>query len=518
MSPLIPAALRAPQPAPAVQGAQRATTPSGDDFARALRQETADQSMLTSRPSTRPTNRDDRSDVARETRIDARRADQRRSAAEVGAAGSAAARRPADRTGGVDRADKGGGADRSEATSAAARPAEPSSDQNLSEGIDGASAQVTLSGPSLATVLLGGAGAPSAGAPEGLAAAGEVTSGDAEGIVHGLAQAAVGGSAPAAASSGAPGETLLAPAPGTAGLPAGAAAPAQPVVVARVPGQRLTDLDPRNATAQSALVSGQATAATAEGSAEGAPVVAVSVLPAPGQPGTATITGSTPVALPAVVPGTAISAQNGGAATDSGAGGAGRTPVADGGNPVAGPAPTALPGSFAHTLSGLTGVDRATAPAATGSAAQTPLADQVRGPVLALRSAAPGEHVLTLKVTPENLGPVQVRAHIGAEGIRIELVGATDAAREGLRNLLTDLRRDLAGTGMNASLSLGGDSGTGGRGGHGAAGDLSSAGDGSGHPRSGRSSDSAVTREPHTAPAVPLTPTSSGAHGVDILT
>ena len=321
---------------------------------------------------------------------------------------------------------------------------------------------------------------------------------------------AVVGAAPLAAPSGAHGESLLGPALSASGSPAGAVAPAQPATAA-TPGQHLADLEPTNAAPQAVPASGQTTAAAAPGPGEG--VVAV---PAPGQPGTAAISGSTPAALPAVVPGPAISSQGDGA-TDAGAGGAGRTPVADGAAPAAGPAPTALPGTFAHTLAGLTGVDRVSASAA-GSTAQATLAEQVRGPVLALRSAAPGEHVLTLKVTPENLGPVQVRAHIGAEGIRIELVGATDAAREGLRSLLTDLRRDLAGTGMNASLSLGADSGTGGRAGHGATGDLSSAGDGSGQSRSGRSSDSAVTREPLTAPAVPLNPTSSGAHGVDILT
>ena len=189
-------------------------------------------------------------------------------------------------------------------------------------------------------------------------------------------------------------------------------------------------------------------------------------------------------------------------------------PVSDGVPGSSAPSPTGL--GFAQVVAGLSGVERTAASATTTPTGQASLAEQVRGPVLALRTAAPGEHVLTLKVTPENLGPVQVRAHIGAEGIRIELVGATDAAREGLRNLLTDLRRDLAGTGMNASLSLGADSGPGGRSGQGA--DLGWTGDGSGRARSAPSAGTTATRDPHTAPAVPVTPTSSGAHGVDILT
>ena len=44
MSPLIPGALRAQLTPPAVQGAARPVARSGDDFARALRQETGDRS------------------------------------------------------------------------------------------------------------------------------------------------------------------------------------------------------------------------------------------------------------------------------------------------------------------------------------------------------------------------------------------------------------------------------------------------------------------------------------------
>jgi len=61
---------------------------------------------------------------------------------------------------------------------------------------------------------------------------------------------------------------------------------------------------------------------------------------------------------------------------------------------------------------------------------------------------------MTLTVSPENLGPVTVRAHVSAEGIRVELFVPTELARESLRALLPDLRRDLAGAGMNADLDL----------------------------------------------------------------
>ncbi|HEY3339965.1 MAG TPA: hypothetical protein VGK18_15810, partial [Propionicimonas sp.] len=62
-------------------------------------------------------------------------------------------------------------------------------------------------------------------------------------------------------------------------------------------------------------------------------------------------------------------------------------------------------------------------------------------------------------------GPVRVVAHIGAGGVRIELLGATDQAREALRAALPDLRRDLVAAGLPAELDLG--SGTGSGRGHG---------------------------------------------------
>lgn len=152
-------------------------------------------------------------------------------------------------------------------------------------------------------------------------------------------------------------------------------------------------------------------------------------------------------------------------------------------------------------------------------AAQAPsLAEQVRGPLVALRHAAPGEHTLTLQVTPDSLGPVQVKAHIGAAGVRIELLGATDAGREGLRALLTDLRRDLAGTGMNASLTLAGDSdrSQGGLAGDWGAGQQGTrGGNGSAGARAERTTTLAAAPLPETTR--PTTPT-TGALGVDVLT
>ncbi|XBH22139.1 flagellar hook-length control protein FliK [Jonesiaceae bacterium BS-20] len=104
--------------------------------------------------------------------------------------------------------------------------------------------------------------------------------------------------------------------------------------------------------------------------------------------------------------------------------------------------------------SGVTGPRHANQTAHVNQGAPPPLAQQVRGPIGQLRTAAAGDHVFSIRITPENLGPVQVRAHIGGDGIRVELVGASDAVRDQLRTMLSDLRRDLQSTGMTAQLSV----------------------------------------------------------------
>ena len=62
--------------------------------------------------------------------------------------------------------------------------------------------------------------------------------------------------------------------------------------------------------------------------------------------------------------------------------------------------------------------------------------------------------MLTISVSPDNLGPVTVRAHVNGDNIRVELFAPTDLARDALRAILPDLRRDLSGGGLNAHLDL----------------------------------------------------------------
>nr|WP_275689993.1 flagellar hook-length control protein FliK [Diaminobutyricibacter tongyongensis] len=141
--------------------------------------------------------------------------------------------------------------------------------------------------------------------------------------------------------------------------------------------------------------------------------------------------------------------------------------------PAASAAPSkATPSTPAQDLS-LTAVAQATAQAApaapptvtvapappTASAAPTPpafhvFAGQVARPVFTLAAAGDGNHTMTISVTPDNLGPVTVRAHISGENVRIELFSPSDNGRDALRQLLPDLRRDLSATGANANVDL----------------------------------------------------------------
>ncbi|MFD1211423.1 flagellar hook-length control protein FliK, partial [Arthrobacter sp. GCM10027362] len=99
----------------------------------------------------------------------------------------------------------------------------------------------------------------------------------------------------------------------------------------------------------------------------------------------------------------------------------------------------------------------AAAPAAAAPAhpnAAVPFGAPIARPLFSLANAAPGEHVLTINVAPENLGPVTVRAHVSGEHLRVELFAPGDAGREALRGILPELRRDLAGQGLHTTLDL----------------------------------------------------------------
>ncbi len=105
-------------------------------------------------------------------------------------------------------------------------------------------------------------------------------------------------------------------------------------------------------------------------------------------------------------------------------------------------APVVLPAAVPTTAP--TATTPVQAPAVPARAEAAALVPQLVRPLQSLRSAGDGNHVLTISVTPETLGPVTVRAHVSGDHVRIELVAPTDQARDALRSILTDLRRDLA--------------------------------------------------------------------------
>ncbi len=142
------------------------------------------------------------------------------------------------------------------------------------------------------------------------------------------------------------------------------------------------------------------------------------------------------------------------------AAGSGAAVAADGAQPAAAKSRPGIPGLWvqpgAVTLTPTSTVAAANQAASPQAATSTPapLNAQLAPALFQLRDAGAGTHVLTLTVAPEAVGPVTVRAHVEASGIRIELSAPTEHGRNALDAMLPDLRRDLSQGGMNSSLSL----------------------------------------------------------------
>lgn len=113
----------------------------------------------------------------------------------------------------------------------------------------------------------------------------------------------------------------------------------------------------------------------------------------------------------------------------------------------------AAPSAATAASAPLTAPTAAEAPSASGSA-RPALLPQLSGPVIALARSPQGQHSITLTISPENLGPVTVRAHIIGSSIRLELHSPSDAGRDALRVILADLRRDLSVAAPGASVDV----------------------------------------------------------------
>ncbi len=85
-----------------------------------------------------------------------------------------------------------------------------------------------------------------------------------------------------------------------------------------------------------------------------------------------------------------------------------------------------------------------------------PLSTQIGTELLSLRQAADGDHLVTVAVRPDNLGPVTISAVVGRDGMSVELFSPSSEGRDALKQMLPDLRRDLASAGgSGSSLDLG---------------------------------------------------------------
>ena len=116
--------------------------------------------------------------------------------------------------------------------------------------------------------------------------------------------------------------------------------------------------------------------------------------------------------------------------------------------------PATMPGAISLSPTSTPTATTATMAVAPPTPPTPPLNAQLAPTLFHLRSAEAGTHVLTLTVAPESVGPVTVRAHVGADGIRIELSAPTAQGRSALDAILPELRRDLSQGGMNSALSL----------------------------------------------------------------
>jgi len=113
-------------------------------------------------------------------------------------------------------------------------------------------------------------------------------------------------------------------------------------------------------------------------------------------------------------------------------------------------------------------------------AAAVSVAAVLRGPRRLAVVAAVTDHAVYLDTGDRDCPAVCL---VTPDAVRVELVGATDAARDALRQSLPDLRRDLAATGLSSDVQLG-DPGSGASG---------SAGDGGRSPQSTRTGTGPVT-------------------------
>jgi flagellar hook-length control protein FliK len=90
----------------------------------------------------------------------------------------------------------------------------------------------------------------------------------------------------------------------------------------------------------------------------------------------------------------------------------------------------------------------ATVESATGEAAALPVGSQVARQVAVLGRGPDGAHTMTMVLTPETLGPVEVQVTVSKGSVELTLRGAHEHGRAALLDSLPDLRRDLESAGL----------------------------------------------------------------------
>ena len=240
------------------------------------------------------------------------------------------------------------------------------------------------------------------------------------------------------------------PAPGTAGTAAAATAPAAatgsglPASFSAVVSASGAVVNDSAAPARPAVLSGAPAPAAPVISAQAAMAAAIAP-PAGGAPAAPSIPQGTEtgVALPelagstdvAVVPvggasGEALSADADGAGQNS---------------PGSAPAATGTTGPVPATAA-VADVD-----GAARSDPAPPVGSQVARQVAVLRGGPDGAHSMTLVLTPETLGPVEVQVTVTKGSVELALRGAHEQGRAALLDGLPDLRRDLEAAGLSCS-------------------------------------------------------------------
>jgi flagellar hook-length control protein FliK len=74
--------------------------------------------------------------------------------------------------------------------------------------------------------------------------------------------------------------------------------------------------------------------------------------------------------------------------------------------------------------------------------------------MITLSQSGTGEHILQVRVAPDDLGPVTVQAKVSDSGVRIELFAPNDDSREAIKQILPELRNDLNQSAGGGSVDL----------------------------------------------------------------